>query len=86
MSNLPSRLGWDSAIRHLKERGNKSAAALIEAYASGRLFDREAIDYEAAGRRLEPLLSWPDDDVKTFAEFALKEGSAIVDAAIEGSE
>jgi hypothetical protein len=76
MSELPS-------LEKFNQTG-KGAVAICNAYASGRLFDREAIDYEAAAQRLSTLIyespesSFPGE----FLPYARVESRSIVDAAL----
>lgn len=86
MSDLPSRDAVAEALTFapLTDAGADPIYDIARAYVhGGRLVDREAIDYEAAGRRVEPLLDWPDDDVSAFVAYAETEGRAIVAAAME---
>ena len=39
-------------------------------------------NYGAAGRRLEPIIDWPNEDVDEFVKFAAKEAYGIVAAAL----
>jgi hypothetical protein len=51
------------------------ASLIVRRYASGRLFDREAIDYEAA--KYVYRAAWPDPDLSDYDAVR-----SIVDAAL----
>ena len=70
MSDLPSR-------EQFLDTG-KGAVAICEAYASGRLVDREAIDYRAAALAIRIEAGWDQWNQKPM-RFA----RAAVDAALE---
>ena len=55
---------------------DRSVAAILRAYADGRLIDREAINYEAAEA---VLIAWVDDDMIGFLMDAVE---GIVNAAL----
>ena len=90
---LPSRDSFsDADIKTLYKHGFFDEEKIIMAYVSGRLVDREAIDYEAAADQLG-LIDWmamqtkhPSSVEMPPYEWLLAEANAVVDAALPDLE
>ena len=76
MSDLPSRDEFN--------RTGKGSVFICEAYASGRLVDREAIDYEPIARKMyeRATVQFPPDWDEADQDFWLTEAKGAVDAAL----
>ena len=86
MTPLPSRETVAAAIATpATPISGNAERALLEAYASGRLVDREAIDYEPIARKMyeRATTQWPSDWLGADQDFWLGEAKGAVDAALE---
>ncbi len=72
MSELPSRVDAADWARRYDEVVNpRSMVNVVEAFGSGRLFDRDTIDYEAEARKVHALVrsaynQFPDEPRKPW--------------------
>jgi len=79
---LPSRTDVDGY--RPQDAITADAIAILKAYASGRLVDREAIDYEPVARKMyeRATTQWPSDWLGADQDFWIGEAKVAIAAAI----